>query len=443
MTSNSSLLKRREFLSLCTSLTLGTAAGCGNRPKESTTAIAPRSDIPLNVAVAFDGGNRDTEDRVQSIQRAWSAVSEHPLAITPIAYNRTGSADFAARLLAQAKKSDVLIFPIALGSELVSADAITPLSDSFCETVDREHGTLLPGLRNGMSIFADQTIGLPLGTSLPALLSIDSIGSIESWEDYDGLVANEWKGRAAEPTAPGWAAAMFLWRAVAIKEWLFDRETLSPLIDTDPYIDRLEQMITTHDRYQEKRQRPDQIWSLLVSGSLGGGISWKHNRQADVEVNVADLPEQSKPPSVLFDAFATITSLSANCRQTETAKRFIAWIAGDKSSQSMRNEVFTAATNRILPANQATPDSFSDRPSNYDRWLVNRLASPITRPTLQLKNSLQYYTALDREIGRALEHEASAKDALVQTAKTWQEITDEVGEKKQLRIWNRLQGLSG
>jgi ABC-type glycerol-3-phosphate transport system substrate-binding protein len=437
------LLKRRHFLAWCTSLTLGTATGCSDSPGTTPAETTTRRDIPLKVAIALDGNPTDTDSRVNAIQRAWSAVSGQPLAIEAIDYDRAQSPELADRALSAAKNCDVLVYPIALGSELATAEAIAALSDEFVKDTDREYGSLLPALRNGLSVYADQTIGLPLGTSLPAILSIDAVKPIESWDDYDEWVAQDCKDQAAEPTAPGWAATMFLWRAASIKEWLFDRETLDPLIDTAPYIETLERFVGTHDRYQMKRQRPEQIWSGIVSGTLNGGISWQHKGTADVEVNVADLPGSSNPGRVLFDPFTQIASLSANCRQSEAAKRFVAWITGAESSQAMRREVFVAAANRDASDRQTQLPSLSARESSYDRWLANQLARPLTRPTLQLANSMEYYSALDRAIGLALDHTASAPEALGQVSKRWRQITEDVGAKKQLRIWNRLQGLSG
>lgn len=394
------------------------------------------------MTVAFDHeGN--LEDRLSAMRRAWSAVSEQPLTITPIEYDRAKATGLATRIVAEAKQSDVIIYPIALGTELVAAEAITSFSDEFSAAVDRDRGSMLPALRNGLAIYADQIIGLPLGTPLPAIVSTDRVESVESWQDYDQLVADRWHGKAGEPSAPGWAAAMFLWRAADIKGWLFDREEFRPLIDTDPYVQTLERFIATHDRYETKRQRPADVWSGIISGSLLGGISWQHENEADVEVNAANLPESVTPGKVLFGPFASVTSLSADCRQSATAKRFISWISGDKSSESMRRQLFGASVNRAPSTSETHPDSFAYKVTNYDRWLTGRLSNPITRPTLQLQKSTAYYAALDQQVGRALDHEASAKEALDKVAKEWRTITQDVGVQKQLRNWKRVQGLRG
>jgi ABC-type glycerol-3-phosphate transport system substrate-binding protein len=336
-----------------------------------------------------------------------------------------------------------VIYPIAIATELVAAEAITPLPEEFSQTLDRDQGNLLPALRNRLAAYTDQTIGLPLGTSLPAILSVDPIAPVGSWKDYDQLVADTWKGKAGEPTAPGWAAAMFLWRAAHIKGWLFDRENLNPLIDSEPYVEALERFTTTHDRYQAKRQGPDEIWSGIISGSLLGGISWWHEDNANVEVNVVDLPTPSSQGKILFDPFAVMASLSSDCRQSAAAKQFIAWIAGNESSESMRRNVFGTATNRATSVRESQSALGAKQVTNYDRWLSNRLTNPITRPTLQLQDSTDYYAALDQGVGRALDHQTSAQDALSQTADKWRQITRNVGAVKQLRTWNRLQGLRG
>ena len=122
--------------------------------------------------------------------------------------------------------------------------------------------------------YADEYFALPLGAPQPALLSRDSAPAVASWEDYDRLVDQEWGGAASEPTAPGWAGAMFLWRTASSKHWLFDRENLQPLIDEPSYVQSLELMTQTHARYQAKHQTPGQIWSAVRTGDLQGGIGF-------------------------------------------------------------------------------------------------------------------------------------------------------------------------
>ncbi len=433
---------RRQFLAWCGSATVGTAAGCRQEPAPSPAQATSRPDIPLNVTIAVDREG-SVNDRVNAIRIGWAAVSEQPLNLSPIEYDRSDAAKLPTAMLAAARKSDVLIYPISVAAELIDAEAITSLSNQFDGTIEESEGSMLAALRSGLAVNGDQRIGLPLGTPLPAVLSNEPVYSVESWQDYDRCVVDEWQGRAGEPSSPGWAAAMFLWRASGIKQWLFDREDFSPQIDSNAYVAVLEQFITTHDRYDSKRQTPAEIWLGVTSGTLLGGISWWHKGETDVDLHVFDLPASTKPAKVLFDPFALLISLSADCRQSTAAKRFIRWIAGSESNESMRRQIFGTAVNRMPPLSTSQPNSTTSGATAYERWLANQLVNPITLPTLQLQNSLEYYAALDRTVGQALDHELSAQDALSQTAEAWRKITTKVGVEQQLRTWKRAQGLRG
>ena len=80
---------------------------------------------------------------------------------------------------------------------------------------------------------------------------------------------------------------------------------------------------------------------------------------------------------------------------------------------------------------------------SYDRWLADRLASPVTLPTLQIQDSGFYYQALDDQIGRVLQGDAEPAAALAEVARQWQAKTKEIGVDEQLRAWRRAKGMRG
>jgi hypothetical protein len=358
--------------------------------------------------------------------------------------DRGNAGDLTDVILVAAKESDLIIYPLAWVAQASTADAVVALSDDEFEAIDQASGNLFPALRSGAARYAGQYFAVPLGAALPAMLSVADAGSgqttIASWEAYDEMVSQAWDAMAGEPSAPGWAGAMFLWRAAAEKSWLFSREDLQPLVDQEPYIQSLDLMVRTNARYPTKRQTPDQVWSAVNSGELKGGIGFPRLRtETEGEFQIGNMPGVNELSKVLLDPFSPVISLSANCRQSAVAKRFIGWISGGEGSNTIRQQVSWMTEVR---EGAREGDSLSGRANSYEQWLATRLSSPVTVPTLQLMRAGDYYAALDHHVGRALAGEAKPGKALAELAEQWQAITEQVGVEKQLRAWRRAQGMS-
>jgi hypothetical protein len=410
---------------------VGAVAGCRQKLETSEEAISERRDVPLRIALV--GDDRDAE----SIRRGWSAVTEQPITIEVIELNRADAGTLAALLLAAAKNSDLLIYPLALVADLMIAESIVALSSNEFAEIEDASGSLFPALRNAAR-YSDEYFAMPLGAPLPALLSVDGAVTVASWEEYDHLVQREWSGMAAEPSAPGWAAAMFLWRMAESKNWLFSRKGLVPLVDSEPYTAALDLMVRTHSRYKSKHQTPGQVWSAVESGELRGGIGFPQTLiDAGSEMHLANLPAARETSKVLPDPFSPVISLSFNCRQSAVAKRFVQWISGGVGSDSVRQRVTGMTVTRRTNSKNATADSISAGTGSYDTWLAARLSSPITMPTLQILQGGDYYAALDSQVIRALEGDATPEQALAEVARRWQATTEKVGLDKQLRAWRR------
>ncbi len=234
---------------------------------------------------------------------------------------------------------------------------------------------------------------------------------------------------------------MFMWRAASEKNWLFDREDLHPLIETEPYVEALDLMVRTHAKYRDKQQAPGVIWSAVKSGELRGGIGFPRSAmESNAEFQIGDLPGVTDLSRLLLDPYSPVGSLSVNCRQTAVSKRFVGWISGGEGSETVRREVSGMTTTRGAQAGGAevSPNSQANA---YDEWLATRLDSPVTLPTLQILRAGDYYAALDAEVARALAGEATPAQALAEVAKQWRATTKEVGTEKQLRVWRRVQGM--
>ena len=435
---------RREILlaSLaagCTQL----SAGC-NRADDTAAQTVARSDVPLRLL--WIGG----DDDVAKVKRKWEAVAPQPLSVKTIPLLRNESSEVVAQLVEQCKQQDIVVYPILAAAELTIASAVIPLKDELLGGVSSVTATksaaneilprLYPALRNGAAQFAGNTIGVPLGANLPCILSTDSVEPFDSWLAYERWVTEELDGAAAEPTAEGWAAQMFLWRAATSSPspWLFSPEDLTPLIDQENYVDALAQMLQTFRKYKNGIQTPQSIWNGIATNSLRGGIGWQLPGENDSsEIAVANLPGGESSDRVLLDPFSLAVSIASGCRQSAAATDFIRWISAGEGSAGLRNQIAQATPTRFAHYDEGVS---SQRSSQYDSWLRERLSKPLNYPTLQLVTSNEYYNALDEQVTRCLEGKSTPRESLTNAANSWKELHNDVGVKQQERAWRRAQG---
>jgi len=424
----------------------GVAVGCDKQSEpEPSGSTSVRSDVPLRVLLV------GSEEDASAITRGWGAVTEHPLTVETIAATRDNAESLAESVMASSLSHDVLIYPLMLVAELDATDSITAMADEEFQQAQAEAGDLYAALRNSAARYSGKYIGMPLGAPLPAMIAGEELPSSRedggedtlSWEDYDRIVQQRWQGSAAEPSAPGWAGAMYLWRTASNTSWLFHRESFEPLITGDGYVDALALMKTTHDRYEAKLQTPSEVWNAVAAGKLRGGIGFPlaRNQNDGEPLLIRNIPGVDEISRVLLDPFSRVVSLSVNCRQSTVAKRFMHWISGGEGSVAVRNQIagMTNIRNRI---SQGDGES-SSNVVHYDQWLAGRLSAPVSLPTLQIRQGGFYYRTLDEQIVRVLRGEADAATALAEVASQWQAKTKEIGADKQLRAWRRAQGMRG
>lgn len=420
---------RRRFLVGAAAVVASLDVGCGKQAPVVAPAAQTRKDVPLRVLLVGESDDKN------AVSRGWQAVSEQDIQIDVLPLNRADPSGLGDVFLAAAKKADVVIYPLLLVGEASRSAAVVEMTADEVKRIELEVGSLFPTARNGAARYGGSTFALPLGCALPALVSQAAVEPLESWEDYDRLVKNQWDGLAAEPTAAGWAGTMFLWRCSGIKNWLFDRKDLKPLINTEPYVTSLELMLRTNQRYVKKEQTPDQIWTLIGEGKLRGGIGFPARRSRALDnMQVCALPGIVNLSKIVLDPFSPVVSLSASCRQTTASKRFIEWLCGGEGSRSVRGQVAGMTDLRGLASTNGAS-------SLYDEWLATQLQAPLTAPCPQLNGASDYLIALDQEVRRALAGEVTAQEALDGVAEQWAEFTSVSGRDKQIRAWRMAQGL--
>ncbi len=426
---------RRTTLAAGGSLITAWLAGCNSQP-ESVEVLpqTPRSEVPLRVLLIGDSPATDT------ITRGWSAANSAAIKLEVIDIPRAEAGRLTGDVLSKAKSNDVLIVPLISVGELFTGEQLTKLELSSLPGLSEATTTLPAAIRSGVARFADQTVALPLGGQVPAVFSVESIEPLNSWDEYATLVDKSWQGAAAEPSAAGWAAAMFLWRASwsAGEAWLFDRDSLSPLIDSESYVETLTLMVETHRQYKQPRMTPAEIWSELKKGTLRGGIAFP-GRDVDAfpDVQLTGMPTGQSVARVLFDPFTPIAAISSGCRQTTLAKQFLAWLATADGTATLKQSLDGVL--QVIAPEQGLSNS-GDSGSVYEQWLHGVWRTPLVRMNLQLLGGGGYYESLDHAVSEVLDGKAEPKAALSDVAKHWRELTQQAGEEQQMSAWRQAQG---
>ena len=456
-------MPRREWLA--SAISVVAIAGCGSKSETSAPeAETVRTDVPLRVV--WVGQDSDAE----TLRRTWSSISEQPLDVRVVPPPRSSIDANGEELFNQAASTDVLIYPLAMMAELVGKKRLMPLlkkngsasglrdaDDVVAEVfASAERTSLQVALRTATS-YSGERLAAPLGGHLPALLLGEGAGenTIATWADYDAFVQSS-DGRVCEPTAPSWAAAMYLWRLASslTATWLFERESLAPLFNEPEYVAVLQQMAATVKRSQDASggRSPSQIYDAVSRGELIGGIGFPQSDEMleSVMVRLENLPAGSGRVSnespgefrrdlvrAMMDPFLLVGSLAASCRQTAAAYTFLDWIAGGEGSQPLYRNI-SSMIDTTTPPN----DSSSVAVERYRSWLIRQLSSTSFVTTLQLPGAKEYYGTLDESVRSCVHGEMSATDACAEITDQWLRLHRKYDLPSQKRAWRRAQGIS-
>lgn len=435
-------------------------AGCRSDVPESGTtdereeqAARTVSHVPLRVVSTAAPQFND------QLQLVWEAYSEQPIEITPAASDSLRSA---------ARQADVVLFRNAEMGELQARDLLTPLPVPFLQSAAVNADTFLAGLSRGSMKWGDTSYALPLGTALPVVWVATDVDAPESltWQQYSDLTASVAAGEAAEPLAEGWAAVAFLSRAASLTggAWLFDRNTMRPVIEDPPYIRALEQMVADRQRYPKSLLTPEEVWQRLTAGELRVAIGWPASSGAvespagtvrmlpypvgeEIYIDLWEIAGAAPRP-VALSSRGLLAAIAASCRQTSAARDFIAWIASGEGRAAFRGAMSAAGPSRVeafaedgggLPLASHSDPAIAA----YDDYVRERMSEGYVRAALRLPAAAGYWEALDRGVLAALDGEATPGAALESVAEAWEAITERMGRKQQINQWRQAQGLRG
>ncbi|TWT56233.1 hypothetical protein CA85_44150 [Allorhodopirellula solitaria] len=420
-----------------------------------------------------------SQQDADTLQRTWGSISEQPLEIQLIDPVRQLPATEAPtsllsdELFERAAAADVLLYPVSMLAEMVSRKRVMPLlasetvsaefADADAEVPVLENRSAVPvALRMATSI-AGEKLAKPLGGYLPSLMLGESSSdvSVPTWDDYTALVESS-DGKCSEPTAPQWAGAMYLWRLASSLQttWLFDRESLAPLLTQPEYVAVLQQMKDAVAKSSPEYHglTPGEIYRAVANGELQAGIGFPQldtgpeadGPSGDTVITFKELPgsavssratgtedeRRPLPHRAMVDPFMLVGSMAASCRQTAAAGVFLEWIGGGQGSEPLYRNI-SSLVNVATPASESS----TDMAERYRAWLSTQLSSPGFVPTLQLAGAAEYYNVLDRKVRECVLGELSAEVACEQISEAWSKLHQKHDRASQKRMWRRARSI--
>ncbi len=446
------------------------ATGC--RRDESlapTPRAVDREAVPLRVLLC------GTERWAEMLRTAWGSISDQSLAIRVLDPDPITAGNWQTAVVEAIAVCDVGIVPNGALAALDEAGAITVPGDDILTDEELGLSRFHPVLRDGAMRFAGRPVGLPLGAIQPAIFLSESairdgMSMPSTWDEYletarQLAASTSSDSVVVEPLAGGAASSVFLWRANTVDppQWLFDRETFAPVIDTEAYVETLELMRRCAAFYGSTHFTAGEVWSRLASGEAKMAIGWpaidamsgqrieELSGMAIGRLPVVDVQSGSAmvgSPVVrrtLVDASSPIAVLSSGCRQSAASKRLMIWLAGGEGTSLIRGEatgltrLFSESGDRSSPIG----DDLAARGAHthYDSFLTDALQSAALRPSPQLLGYREYLSALDDGVTACLRGQGEPADTLAQVAAQWESLNQKYDIKKQSRAWRKAQGL--
>jgi multiple sugar transport system substrate-binding protein len=291
---------------------------------------------------------------------------------------------------------------------------------------------------------------------------------------------------AIEPLAPLWAGKVFLARAASYAKHrdyfatLFDKETMTPRIDSEPFVRALEELVAAakQESAAELNFTPDHAREAFLKGDCAMALGWPtaagSHAAADTvvsngsvvertfEIGFVELPgspdvfnprdnkwqprEPDDNPHVpLLGVAGRLGSVTKGSKSADFAFQLLAWLSGDEWSSQVSPA--SPATTLFRRVHLSQPVRWVDRgiSAAAAREYADVVAQSLGRSQWLLPPRIPgheaYMAALDDAVRAAVENKKSPAAALATAVDRWREITNRLGVDSQRAAYSRSLGL--
>lgn len=465
----------KHWLLLASSILLGIgfclSIGCGggqDAKEMSDTAI--KSLPPPAVLNLLVVGTPEIGERVS---REWAARRDGELNLSTI-----GLAELIESQHRFPDSVDVVVFPPSILPQLVEAKMLLAVPKEVLSLDEVNRNELLMHFRSQIIRYDDETWGFPLGSPNFALMGnrafFDSseVPFPNRWGEVDDVLAAtdaiekaNLQANVDMPLAEGWAAQTFLARVAPSITYsgtltsVFDRQTMKPLLETEPFLKALEQLsqIASPDSLEAT---PARVFNKANSGESLLAISWPSRAFAAADVKQSDgsvlmirsLPgarrwfdqrgerwmqrgreEESRADLIGFEGFMIgVTKDSPNER---TAWRFATWLTSKPIGLETMVELEAAGPFRasyLGDISRWTGESISyDVANEYADVITANHERALTLRFPRLPGQERYLEALDQAVRSAVAGKTTPEAALATVSQQWEAITESFGRDQQ------------
>ncbi len=443
-------------------------SGCpGPQPSDGTTSKAPLAGVTLHVAVVDDPA---LVRAIEPLQGEWNARTGGEFKIDSI-----GQQELTPEL-----KVDAVICPSSLLGPLAEGKLVTPLPEAkFSEVFEL--------LQIRETAWGTDVFGVSFGSPvLTCYCRADLLEKLDrkppaTWPEYHELAellaqevpqnGDAWCG-TLEPLGPGWAGIVLLARAAPYAKHrdyystLFDMKTMEPLIDTEPFIRALEELVAASKLgpTEQLASDPAAVRAAFWQGRCGMALSWPSaaaelpdppETSDEIRVVFAELPgsptaynfgsksweerREDEPGRVPLLAMAgRVGTVWATSAQQQPAAELLSWLAGAELSPQIcvGNEAMTLFRHSHLESPEAWVEGpAADAALQYAELTEQTLQRQQSVMALRIPGRAEYLAALDEAVRRAVAGEQSPAEALRQAADRWRAVTRQLGSESQKKAY--------
>ncbi|MCL2349426.1 MAG: extracellular solute-binding protein [Planctomycetaceae bacterium] len=463
--------------------------GCpGKKTDVDTRPELWRSVKPGSKFVVLVIGAPEIAKKVRQLAGTWEELTQASFDVQEMSTNDVV-------VSAQKPTADAVLCSIQLEAQLAATGYPALISQEMQLATPALWDDILELYRNRMTKFGTETMFIPFGSQFfvcyyrADLLVRLKLSPPKSWDDYAKLKSRlqeygntnssvTWSG-AMEPTAPGWAARTFLTRAAAyvthrdFYSTLFDAKTMTPLIDTEPFVRALTEMRDTNPAGTPPRTADD-VRAAFWRGETGlaitfptaarsQGASDEKSADPDFKAGIAAIPGSSKgfnPEKKIWDdrrrdesmQIPTLISghvgmISAETPDPVSMYKLLLWISGEDWGTSVFSVSPESGIGRKSAIRQVSQWVEKQMPPEQTMQYVSVLTAHwngnevFTVPSLPGYD--EYMSVLDREVSQTLNGVKEPQAALGDVAKEWQVITEKHGIDSQRKLYRQCRGIAG